>query len=183
MLHGTLHHSFPLIPYSPAATDPCTVASSNYWVSSVQAHACELAVPFNQTRSLSVINSMIKALQYYTLENWFLASTNPKIPHAYDIRLDLNGVKNTVQAGNYATDWDFNTAVADGFDREWDGHTVFSPSCALAFSWNLPFSIATLAADVSDTDTAYPTLLVSRCLYTCSLLSSCRPLRHSSWLF
>lgn len=37
----------------------------------------------------------------------------------------------------------------------------FIASCAESFSYNLPFGVSTLAADVSDSDTAYPTLLVN----------------------
>lgn len=144
---------------APAATDPCAIASSAYWVSSAQAHACELAVPFNMTSSLSVVDTAIKALQYYSTETWFLHSPNPQIPHDFDVRLALNTVKTNTQAGGYKTDWDFNTAVTDAFNNEWDGHTSFIAKCANSFSWNLPFSISTLAASVSDTDIAYPTLL------------------------
>jgi len=90
---------------APAVTDPCTLSSSAYWVSSAQAHACELAVPFNQTTSLSVVDTAIKALQYYSTETWFLHSPNPKIPHDWDVRLALNTVKVKTQASGYTTDW------------------------------------------------------------------------------
>jgi hypothetical protein len=120
-----------------------------------------LNVPFNQTKALDVVTSAIKALAYYSTETWFLHSPNPKIPHDYDIRLQLNTVKNTVAAGGYKTDWDFNLAIADAFNREWDGHTTLTANCLAAFSYNLPFSIATLASDVSDTQTAYPTLITN----------------------
>jgi len=52
-------------------------------------------------------------------------------------------------------------AVTDAFNNEWDGHTNYIANCVQSFSYNLPFSIATLAASVSDTDTAYPTYLVN----------------------
>jgi hypothetical protein len=61
-------------------------------VSSNIAHACELNVPFNKTRSLAVVNSTIKALQYYSLETWFLHSPNPLIPHDVNIRSLLEGM-------------------------------------------------------------------------------------------
>ncbi|KAJ7777128.1 hypothetical protein B0H16DRAFT_1449266 [Mycena metata] len=143
-----------------AAVDPCTLASASTWVSSKTAHACELNVPFNKTRSLSVVDSAIKALQYYSLENWFLHSPNPLIPHDVNVRALLEDVQTTTSTKGYATDWDFNTAVADAFDREADGHTVFSALCTEAFSWNLPFSIATLAESPFD-KTAFPTFLVN----------------------
>lgn len=81
-------------------------------------------MPFNQSQSLFVVNNVIKALQYYSLETWFLQSPNPQIPHSFDVRLCLNTVKTRVQAGAYATDWDFNTAVTDCTNQEMDGHTV-----------------------------------------------------------
>jgi hypothetical protein len=98
-------------------------------VSSKIAHACELNVPFNKTRSLSVVDSTIKALQYYSLENWFLHSPNPLIPHDVNVRALLQStfhiitsrelelmsslvdVQKKTSAGGYKTDWDFNMAV------------------------------------------------------------------------
>ncbi|KAJ7173416.1 hypothetical protein C8R46DRAFT_1215363 [Mycena filopes] len=143
-----------------AAVDPCTLATAATWVSSKTAHACELNVPFNKTRSLSVVGSTIKALQYYSLENWFLHSPNPLIPHDVNVRALLENVQTKTSASGFKTDWDFNMAVADAFDREADGHTVFTPFCTEAFSWNLPFSIATLAESPFD-KTAFPTFLVN----------------------
>lgn len=103
------------------AADPCSTATGSYWVSSAQAHACELNVPFNQTRSRFVVSNVIKALQYYSLETWFLDSPNPQIPHHFDVHLCLETVRTRVQAGGYATDWDFNTAVTDCTNQEYDG--------------------------------------------------------------
>ncbi|KAJ7863154.1 hypothetical protein B0H13DRAFT_2282130 [Mycena leptocephala] len=142
------------------AADPCTLATASTWVSSKIAHACELNVPFNKTRSLSVVDSTIKALQYYSLENWFLHSPNPLIPHDVNVRALLQNVQKKTSAGGYKTDWDFNMAITDAFDREADGHTLYAAVCTEAFSWNLPFSIATLANSPFD-KTAFPTFLVN----------------------
>ncbi|KAJ7586242.1 hypothetical protein C8J56DRAFT_1165768 [Mycena floridula] len=141
-------------------TDPCAVAIASEWVSSAQAHACELNVPFNKTRSLAVVDSALKSLQYYSLENWFLASPNPLIPHNVNIRSLLTTVQAETKAGKFKTDWDFNRAVSDAYDREADGHSIFEAACAFAFSYNLPFSIATLAAKPTD-PVAVPTFLVN----------------------
>jgi hypothetical protein len=35
---------------------------------------------------LSVVDSTIKALQYYSLETWFIHSPNPLIPHDVNVR-------------------------------------------------------------------------------------------------
>ncbi|KAF8192365.1 hypothetical protein K438DRAFT_1970167 [Mycena galopus ATCC 62051] len=142
------------------APDPCTVASASNWVSSQAAHACELNVPFNKTKSLAIIDSNIKALPWYSLENWFLHSPNPLIPHDVNISALLYAVQSNVYNSNYGTDWDFNIAVTDAWNREADGHTRFSALCTEAFSYNLPFSIATLASTPTDS-TAYPTFLVN----------------------
>ncbi|KAJ6580807.1 hypothetical protein B0H19DRAFT_982374 [Mycena capillaripes] len=144
----------------PIASDPCTLASAATWVSSTVAHACELNVPYNKTRSLSIVDSTIKALQYYSLENWFIHSPNPLIPHDVNVRSLLEGVQKTANTGKFKTDWDFNMAITDAFNREADGHTLYSAACTEAFSWNLPFSIATLANSPSD-KTAFPTFLVN----------------------
>ncbi|KAJ6485512.1 hypothetical protein C8R45DRAFT_274789 [Mycena sanguinolenta] len=143
-----------------ALSDPCTLATASTWVSGEAAHACELNVPFDKARSMSVINSTIKALQYYSLENWFLHSPNPLIPHDVNVRALLEGVQKTTSTAGYKTDWDFNMAIADALDREADGHTVFTAACTEAFSFNLPFSIATLAETPFDL-VAYPTFLVN----------------------
>ncbi len=109
------------------------------------AHDCELNIPFNKTRSLSVMDTVIKSMQYYTLENWFIKSTNPQIPHNVNLASLLQRIQTKTQNGGYPTDWDFNTAVTDAVGKEQDGHTVFQPYCTTAFSYNLPFSVATLA--------------------------------------
>lgn len=113
----------------PTPGDPCTSASASTWVSSAIAHACELNVPYNKTRSLAVVDSTIKALQYYSLENWFLHSPNPLIPHDVNVRSLLEGesrisfgwcladfqptdVQKTANTGKYKTDWEFNMAVS-----------------------------------------------------------------------
>ncbi|KAJ7236441.1 hypothetical protein B0H12DRAFT_128022 [Mycena haematopus] len=142
------------------AADPCTLASASTWVSSQVAHACEVNVPFDKARSLSVINSTIQALQYYSLENWFLHSPNPLIPHDVNVRALLQNVQKTTSTVGYKSDWDFNMAITDAFNREADGHTVFTAACTGAFSFNLPFSIATLANTPFD-QTAFPTFLVN----------------------
>ncbi|KAJ6465193.1 hypothetical protein C8R47DRAFT_1235897 [Mycena vitilis] len=97
-----------------AVGDPCTLASASTWVSSKVAHACELNVPFNKTRSLGIVDSTIKALQYYSLENWFLHSPNPLIPHDVNVRSLLENVQKTTESGNFKTDWDFNMAIMRG---------------------------------------------------------------------
>lgn len=142
------------------AQDPCTVASASPWVSAKQAHACELNVPFDKNRSLAVVDSAIKALQYYSLETWFIKSPNPLIPHHVNIRSLLTDVQKKTASSGYATDWDFNTAVTDAFNQEADGHTIFEAACTVSFSWNLPFSIATLAKTPFDR-VAFPTFLVN----------------------
>ncbi|KAJ7483407.1 hypothetical protein FB451DRAFT_1234504 [Mycena latifolia] len=141
------------------AADPCTLASASTWVTSKVAHSCELNVPFNKTRSLAVVDSVIKTLQYYSLETWFLHSPNPLIPHDVNVRALLESVQTTTARG-YKTDWDFNMAITDAFNREADGHTLYAAACTEAFSWNLPFSISTLASSPFD-KTAFPTFLVN----------------------
>ncbi|KAF7309369.1 hypothetical protein MIND_00307600 [Mycena indigotica] len=143
-----------------AADDPCTGATSATWVSSKIAHACELNVPFDKARSESVIDSVLKSLQYYSLETWFLDSPNPLIPHHVNVRALLEGVQKRTATVGYKTDWDFNLAITDAFNREADGHTLFVAICTEAFSWNLPFSIATLADSPFDL-VAHPTFLVN----------------------
>ncbi|KAJ7909286.1 hypothetical protein B0H13DRAFT_2493250 [Mycena leptocephala] len=143
-----------------AKSDPCTVASASTWVSSKAAHACELNVPFNKTRSLAVIDSNIKALPWYSLETWFEHSPNPLIPHDVNVSSLLRAVQHKTSTSGYKTDWDFNIAVTDAWNREADGHTLFSAACTESFSYNLPFSIATLASTPTS-HTAYPTFLVN----------------------
>ncbi|KAJ7795164.1 hypothetical protein B0H14DRAFT_2920828 [Mycena olivaceomarginata] len=123
-------------------SDPCTVASASTWVSGKNAHACELNVPFNNTRSLAVIDSNIKALPWYSLETWFEHSPNPLIPHDVNVGALLKAVQTKTAKSGYKTDWDFNIAVTDAWNHEADGHTLFSAACTEAFSYNLPFSIA-----------------------------------------
>ncbi|KAJ7498139.1 hypothetical protein B0H11DRAFT_1998840 [Mycena galericulata] len=142
------------------ASDPCTVASASTWVSSKEAHACELNVPFNKTPSLAVIDSTIKSLQYYSLENWFLHSPNSLIPHDVNVRALLESVQTTASSTGYDSDWDFNMAITDAYNREADGHTLYVAACTESFSYNLPFSISTLAASPFD-ETAFPTFLVN----------------------
>ncbi|KAJ7143957.1 hypothetical protein C8R44DRAFT_846051 [Mycena epipterygia] len=143
-----------------SSSDPCTVASASTWVSSKIAHACELNVPFNKTRSLAVVDSNIKALPWYSLETWFQHSPNPLIPHDVNISSLLRAVQHKASTSGYPTDWDFNIAVTDAWNREADGHTLFSADCTESFSYNLPFSIATLASTPTS-PTAYPTFLVN----------------------
>ncbi|KAF7317579.1 hypothetical protein MKEN_00844900 [Mycena kentingensis (nom. inval.)] len=145
---------------STSPGDPCTAASSATWVSSKVAHACELNVPFDQARSVTVMDSVIKSLQYYSLETWFLHSPNPLLPHDVDVRGMLNAIQSKTATVGYATDWDFNMAVSDAYNREADGHTLYAAACTEAFSWNLPFSIATLAQTPFD-KVAQPTFLVN----------------------
>ncbi|KAF7309392.1 hypothetical protein MIND_00310000 [Mycena indigotica] len=125
--------------------DPCTLATASKWVSSAIAHACELSVPYNPTHASSIINSTLKILPYYSLETWFRRSPNPRIPHDINIRTLLESLQDTVLNSGYPTDWDFNLAVTNVFNREQDGHTTYQAACTTAFSWNLPFSIAALA--------------------------------------
>ncbi|KAJ7143323.1 hypothetical protein C8R43DRAFT_1199327 [Mycena crocata] len=140
--------------------DPCALAAASTWVSSEIAHACELTVPFNKTSSLAIVDTAIKSLPYYSLETWFLRSPNPLIPHDVNIRALLQGVQHKVSGSGYHTDWDFNIAVTDAYAREQDGHTIYVADCTAAFSWNLPFSISTLA-DTPFDRTAFPTFLVN----------------------
>ncbi|KAJ6575748.1 hypothetical protein DFH09DRAFT_1311798 [Mycena vulgaris] len=143
-----------------AKSDPCTTASASKWVSSKIAHACELNVPFNKTRSLSVIDSNIKALPWYSLETWFHHSPNPLIPHDVNIGALLRAVQHKTSTYGYETDWDFNIAVTDAWNKEADGHSLFAATCTQSFSFNLPFSIATLAATPTS-PIAYPTFIVN----------------------
>ncbi|KAJ7227190.1 hypothetical protein GGX14DRAFT_628736 [Mycena pura] len=191
MIHPLLLLVF-AAPIVHAATDPCTLATESTWVSSKVAHACELNVPFNKTRSLLVIDSVIRSLPYYSLENWFLHSPNPQIPHDVNIRAllesmclaftgpDFNLVKvfkaRPQQLGTRRTGistWlqvlvailhgienDIILQITNAYDKEADGHTLYVADCTEAFSWNLPFSIATLAQNPDDT-TAFPTFLVN----------------------
>ncbi|KAJ7261902.1 hypothetical protein C8J57DRAFT_1513678 [Mycena rebaudengoi] len=151
---------FAVSPGLVHSTDPCELASTSFWVSSNVAHACELQVPFNQTRSLAVIDSALKSLSYYSLESWFIHSPNPLIPHDVNIRSLLNDVQNKTSTSGYDTDWDFNIAVTDAYNREQDGHTLYVAACTEAFTYNLPFSISTLADSPFD-HTAFPTFLVN----------------------
>ncbi|KAJ7321641.1 hypothetical protein DFH08DRAFT_753676 [Mycena albidolilacea] len=148
------------LAHAKSANDPCTVASASSWVSSKAAHACELNVPFNKNQSLAVIDSNIKALPWYSLETWFEHSPNPLIPHDVNVSALLSAVQAKTAKSGYKTDWDFNTAVTDAWNREADGHTLFSAACTESFSYNLPFSIATLASSPA-AHTAYPTFLVN----------------------
>lgn len=116
----------------------------------MQAHACELNVPYNQSRSQFVIDNTILATPFYTLENWFLNSPNPLIPHNVDLNSTLKKIQQTVHtggAGAYKSDWDFNIATTNAFDLEQDGHTVWEAACTGAFSFNHPFSVANWATD------------------------------------
>ncbi|KAJ7147660.1 hypothetical protein C8R43DRAFT_1010339 [Mycena crocata] len=142
------------------AADPCTVASASTWVSSKVAHACELNVPFNKSRSLAVVESTLKSLQYYSLETWFIHSPNPLIPHDVNVRTLLEDVQHKTSTSGYKTDWDFNMAITDAYNKEADGHTLYAADCTESFSWNLPFSIGTLATSPFD-KTAFPTFLVN----------------------
>ncbi|KAJ7053282.1 hypothetical protein C8F01DRAFT_1166942 [Mycena amicta] len=142
------------------AADPCTVASASKWVSGSAAHACELNVPFDKTRSLSVIDSNIKALPWYSLETWFEKSPNPKIPHSVNIGKLLKAVQKKTNSTGYKSDWDFNLAVTDAWNREADGHTLYSADCSESFSFNLPFSIATLGSSPT-ASSAHPTFIVN----------------------
>ncbi|KAJ7065441.1 hypothetical protein C8F01DRAFT_746029 [Mycena amicta] len=142
------------------AADPCTLATASTWVSSDIAHACELSVPFNQARSLSIVDSALKSLPYYSLETWFQRSPNPRIPHNVNIRTLLEDIQYNASASGFRTDWDVNIAITDAFNREQDGHTIYVAACTEAFSWNLPFSISTLAS-TPFSDTAYPIFLVN----------------------
>ncbi|KAJ6529630.1 hypothetical protein B0H19DRAFT_1332693 [Mycena capillaripes] len=136
-----------------AASDPCTIASASTWVSSEAAHA------------LAVIDTNIKALPWYSSETWYIHSPNPLIPHDVNISSLLLAVQDQVSTVGYTSDWDFNMAITDAFNREADGHTAFVASCTEAFryvlpipdfnlgtavyvspSYNLPFSIAILAS-------------------------------------
>lgn len=120
-------------------------ATSTKWVSAQAAHACELNVPYNKTRSQFVIDNTIKAVPFYTLENWFLKSPDPLIPHNVDVSALLSGIQSKTSGSGYKTDWDFNTAVTDAFNREQDGHTEWESACTTSFSWNHPFSVASWA--------------------------------------
>ncbi|KAF7298350.1 hypothetical protein MKEN_01359600 [Mycena kentingensis (nom. inval.)] len=141
-------------------SDPCTAATTGGWVSSTVAHACELNVPFDKTRSQSVIDSVIKALSFYSLETYFIDSPNPLIPHHVNVRATLESVRSKTSGTGYPTDWDFNMAIGDAFNREADGHTSFAPSCTRTFTYNLPFSIATLAQSPTD-KVAHPIFLAN----------------------
>ncbi|KAJ6621496.1 hypothetical protein B0H10DRAFT_2188003 [Mycena sp. CBHHK59/15] len=103
-------------------------------------NACELNVPFDQARSSEVINAAVKLISWYSLENWFIHSPNPLIPHDVNIRSLLEG-RQCVESGS-------------------DGHTLFAAQCTESFSYNLPFSISTLATTPFDA-IAYPTFLVN----------------------
>ncbi|KAJ7787228.1 hypothetical protein B0H14DRAFT_3505812 [Mycena olivaceomarginata] len=76
---------------------------------------------------------------------------------ALSSKVDVN--KTTATTG-YKSDWDFNIAITDAFNKEADGHTLYAAVCTKSFSWNLPFSIATLADSPFD-KTAFPTFLVN----------------------
>ncbi|KAJ7618007.1 hypothetical protein FB45DRAFT_1063530 [Roridomyces roridus] len=149
-----------VLVHGKTTADPCTVATASEWVSSKVAHACELNVPFDKNRSLSVIDSNIKALPWYSLETWFIHSPNPEIPHDVNIASLLSAVQKKTAGSGYKTDWDFNMAVTDAWNREADGHSLYAADCTESFSWNLPFSIATLASSPTS-PVAYPTFLVN----------------------
>lgn len=87
-------------------------------------------------------------------------SPNGKIPHSINIRQLLTNVQAKVGGSGYSTDWDFNSAVTDAFNREQDGHTIFIASCATAFSYNLPVSVATFG-DSETSTSSHPFLLVN----------------------
>jgi hypothetical protein len=74
------------LSYAVDFKDPCALATASPWVSSETAHACELDVPFNKTRSLAIVDTTLKSLPYYSLETWFAHSPNPKIPHEVSLR-------------------------------------------------------------------------------------------------
>ncbi|KAJ7751136.1 hypothetical protein B0H16DRAFT_1460461 [Mycena metata] len=95
-----------------------------------------------------------------TQQTWFEHSPNPLIPHDVNIGSLLGAVQQKTNASGYKTDWDFNVAVTDAWNREADGHTLFAASCTESFSYNLPFSIATLAPTPTSL-IAYPTFLVN----------------------
>ncbi|KAJ7303009.1 hypothetical protein DFH08DRAFT_1089560 [Mycena albidolilacea] len=146
--------------YAVDFKDPCALATASPWVSSETAHACELNVPFNKTRCLAIVDTTLKSLPYYSLETWFAHSPNPKIPHDVSIRGLLQNVQRRIARSEYSTDWEFNIAVTDAYNREQDGHTVYVAACTEAFSWNLPFSISTLA-ETPFARAAFPTFLVN----------------------
>ncbi|KAF7317645.1 hypothetical protein MKEN_00852000 [Mycena kentingensis (nom. inval.)] len=142
--------------------DPCTLAASSQWVQSEIAHACELTLPFDKRRSLKILDTALKSLPYYSLETYFLHSPNPRIPRDVNIRALLEDVRRVASSEGYETDWAFNLAVTDAFNRLQDGHTVYVADCTQAFSWNLPFSISTLAPTPSSHPrAAYPVLLAN----------------------
>lgn len=77
-----------------------------------------------------------------------------------DIRKLLTNVQAKVNTTGYPTDWDFNIAVTDAFNREYDGHTLLSAACTTAFSYNLPVSVTTLG-DSETSSGSHPYLLVN----------------------
>jgi len=135
-------------------------STSTKWVSAQVAHACELNIPYNQTRSQFVIDNTIKAVPFYTLETWFLNSPDPLIPHNVDLNALLSGIRSKTRGSGYRTDWDFNTAVTDAFNREQDGHTEWESACTTAFSWNHPFSVANWANSPFD-PVSFPHVVVN----------------------
>jgi hypothetical protein len=48
-----------------------------------------------------VVDSTLKALQYYSLETWFLHSPNPLIPHDVNVRSLLEGTFNYSSLGSH----------------------------------------------------------------------------------
>ncbi|KAJ7430163.1 hypothetical protein B0H11DRAFT_2264210 [Mycena galericulata] len=91
-------------------SDPCALTTASTWVSSQMAHACELNVPFNKTRSLAIIDSNIKALPWYSLGNWFLNSLNPLIPdnsESFSIATLATKPSSAIAYPTFLVDYDF----------------------------------------------------------------------------
>lgn len=131
-----------LFPLSYAARgDPCAAIAGKTFVLPADALACLKSFPFNETLRQNVLTANIaRVFDFFTFEDYYLASPPPFQESTADIRAELARINTTA----YATDYDFNVDLYNFVTRLNDGHTRWFPNCYTSHQNLLPAPIVSL---------------------------------------
>lgn len=94
----------------PQAADPCAKIAGKTFVPPADALACEKSFPFNETLRQNVLTNIARVFDFYTFEDYYLASPPPFQESTNNIRATLARINKTsyaVRLSQYANKQQF----------------------------------------------------------------------------
>ena len=122
------------------------ISLDTYFPASI-AYDCLLTVPFNSTVALQLISYYNQTLQFQSTLAYL---RNPPATYQQpgtDVIGGLDAIQSNINAGRYANEYEFESAILRLIQSSHDGHLVFSGGASAVFSFTSPYQFLSISPD------------------------------------